>query len=143
MLVGSHAVHKKILQPASAGTAYHLSSMLHGSLIEVAPVIICQLLLHGADIKVGAVSPLLGQHGAVMSILGHMSYHLLQVSGEEPSLRAAKHYTRPFLSMVRTATAIDCLCSKILHVKLTSISPQSTELPDAYLVHVQLQDPAQ
>lgn len=56
--------------------------MLHGRLIEVAPVIICELLLHGADIQVGAVSPLLGKHGAVMSVLGHLPYHLLQMPSE-------------------------------------------------------------
>lgn len=57
--------------------------MLHCSMIELAPVIICKLLLHGADIQVGAVSPLLGQHGTVMSTLGHLSYHFLQMpSGE-------------------------------------------------------------
>lgn len=69
---------------ASAVTTYHLSGVLHGSLIEVAPVHICKPLLHGADIKVGAVTPLLGQHGAVMSVVGHLPYHFLQMSSEEP-----------------------------------------------------------
>lgn len=57
--------------------------MLHCSMIELAPLIICELLLHGADIQVGAVSPLLGQHGSVMSTLGHLSHHLLQVPNAE------------------------------------------------------------
>lgn len=52
-----------------AAKASYLFGMLHCRLIELAPHVICKLLMCWADIKVGTVSPLLGQHGPIVSTL--------------------------------------------------------------------------
>ena len=58
----------------------YLSGMLQGCLVKQTPVIICKLLMRGAHIKIGAVSPLLGQHRPILRTLRQLSDHLLQMS---------------------------------------------------------------
>lgn len=121
----------------------YLSGMLHGSLVELTPVIVCELLTRRSHIKVGAISPLLGQHGPILRTLWQLSYRLLQML-ESNHWLDGDLVSKPFLFCGKTTTTETSYVHEGSHlaVRRTAISPESTELPGACPRHVQLHNPA-